>query len=143
MSSKTDFLGKGWSFPPSFNKDTRQTVMAADETDITQSLEILIGTQLGERVMNPDYGNGVSMMTFGNATTMMTTFLENSLKESLIRFEPRVIVNNISMDMTRFIDGYLSITIDYTVRTTNNRRNIVYPFFLHQGNLIPERLTAH
>ena len=29
--------------------------------------------------------------------------------------------------------GILRITLDYTIRRTNRRANMVYPFYLHEG----------
>ena len=53
---KKSFLGKGWSFPPSFNKTTGNVEMVKNEIDIKQSLVIYFNTKLGERIMRPDYG---------------------------------------------------------------------------------------
>mgnify|MGYP003318870550 CR=1 FL=1 len=55
MKEKT-FLGIGWSFPPTFNKESSDVKMVSDETDIKESLEIYFNTKLGERIMRPSYG---------------------------------------------------------------------------------------
>ena len=40
MKEKT-FLGIGWSFPPTFNKESSDVKMVSDETDIKESLDVV------------------------------------------------------------------------------------------------------
>lgn len=142
-SKKNDFYGKGWKFPPSFDKKEGKTDMVEGEIDIQQSLEILMSTELGERVMQPKYGTELSSYVFQIGKDVIGRIISKSLKAKIIVYEPRIKVDKILVDSTRFLDGVLAVNIQFTVRQTNNRRNIVYPFYLGEGTLIPEHLIHH
>ena len=58
------FLGTGWAFPPTFNRQTRQAEMISAEADILQSLHIILSTQPGERLMHSDFGCELSQFSF-------------------------------------------------------------------------------
>ena len=139
MDSGT-FLGKGWKFPPGFEKNTGKTLMVADEEDVFQSLEILIGTIPGERLMQPAFGTALSQFLFKPMGSELATMIKGTLTDNLIRYEPRIAVNQIEVDLNRMIDGMILVMIDFTIRQINARHNIVYPFYYQEGNLIPGRL---
>lgn len=127
------FLGTGWAFPPEFDKLTKENAMVSDEEDIKESLYILISTSPGERVMNPSYGCDIKSRVFDTVTQGMLTVLKDSLTKSILFFETRIKLNFIDIDTSDMTDGVLYITIDYTVRTTNNRSNMVYPYYFIEG----------
>lgn len=127
------FLGTGWAFPPEFDKLTKENAMVSDEEDIKESLYILISTSPGERVMNPSYGCDIKSRVFDTVTQGMLTVLKDSLTKSILFFETRIKLNFIEIDTSDMTDGVLYITIDYTVRTTNNRSNMVYPYYFIEG----------
>ncbi len=56
MANDIPFLGQGWGFPPEFTRSSHSVKMIAGEEDIRSSLEILLSTSIGERVMQPAYG---------------------------------------------------------------------------------------
>jgi len=77
MSVSKSFLGTGWSFPPAFSNSERQTAMLSDEADIQSSLEILLSTRPGERVMRPDYGCNLDELVFEPLTTTFKTYIKD------------------------------------------------------------------
>jgi phage baseplate assembly protein W len=134
MEQIRSFLGRGWSFPPEFNKHTGGVKMLEDEADIDSSLEILLSTRLGERVMVPDYGCNLDEMLFKPMNLTLKTYVIDLIETAILYYEPRIDVNSISIDESVEPDGVLMINIDYTVRTTNSRRNKTYPFYREEGN---------
>ena len=130
-------IGRGWSFPPSFDPITQQTNMVTGEEDIYQSLRVLFNTQPGERVLALKYGCDLSPLLFGKISLTQKTLLENKIKNAILDFESRILVNKLSIDLTQVLDGKISIQIDFTIDHTNNRQNIVFPFFLEEGTLLP------
>ncbi|WP_423126898.1 GPW/gp25 family protein [Gaoshiqia sp. Z1-71] len=134
METNRSFLGRGWSFPPEFSKGTNAVVMLEDEDDIRSSLEILLSTRLGERIMVPDYGCKLDELLFNPLNLTVKTRIVDLIKTAILYHEPRIDVNKIEIDPSDELRGVLLINIDYTIRTTNSRRNMVYPFYKEEGN---------
>jgi hypothetical protein len=133
MANSNSFLGTGWGFPPSFSKKTLQVAMLSDEADIKSSLEILLSTRQGERVMLPGYGCNLDEMIFEPLTTTFKTYIKDLINTAILYYEPRISVNNIDLDDTGELEGRIIISIDYTVRSTNSRFNFVYPFYKNEA----------
>ena len=129
MATTTSFLGTGWSFPPQFNNVSAQAALLSDEEDIQSSLEILLSTRQGERVMRPDYGCNLDELVFEPLTTTFKTYIKDLISTAILYYEPRIAVNKIDLDDTGELEGRILISIDYTVRSTNSRYNFVYPFY--------------
>ena len=104
------------------------------EIDIKSSLEILLSTRLGERIMLPDYGCNLDDLVFEALNLTIKTYVIELIKTAILYYEPRIDVNKIEIDPTNELEGILLINIDYTIRTTNSRRNMVYPYYKQEGN---------
>lgn len=126
------FLGRGWQFPLGFDPRTRQVGMAVDVEDIEESLRILFGTYPGERVMQPAYGCGVRRVVFESINESMLTELREMIRKAILFFEPRIVLERVEADVAP-LDGRIDLRLDYVVRTTNTRHNLVYPLYLDQA----------
>lgn len=124
----TSFLGTGWSFPPEFLRATGEVVMTSDEEDIQSSLKILFGTAIGERIFNPKYGLNMQEMLFEPLSTTLKTDLTDRVKIAILIYEPRIELLSLELDTTAENEGKISIVMEYKVRATNSRYNLVYPF---------------
>lgn len=129
----TLFLGQGWSFPTTFNKRERGVEMVSAKEDIDQSLEILLGTTLGERVMRPDFGCNLDDYLFNPITTTLVTMVRDLVETAITRHEPRIDVEKVNLNTADAVEGVLLLEIEYTIRTTNARSNYVFPFYLTEG----------
>ena len=127
------FLGRGWDFPPQFDHNSGTVRMVNDGEDIRSSLEILLSTRPGERVMLPDYGCNLDELLFEPLTTTMKTYMKDLIQTAILYHEPRIDVNKIELVDTGELEGRILITLDYTVRSTNSRFNYVFPFYIHEG----------
>lgn len=130
----SSFLGTGWSFPPEFDRAAGQVLMTADEQDIEGSLRILFGTALGERFLVPKYGLDLREVLFEPMSTTMRTFLKDRVKTAILIHEPRIHLLSLEIDSPDPNDGRLRIVLDYEVRATNSRFNLVFPFYRFDGN---------
>lgn len=130
------FLGKGWSFPPEFRKGVEPTMIAVEEEDIRQSLEILMRTTPGERVHRYDFGCGIRRFVHEEMTLTTQTQMQDVISRAILMFEPRVTLHEVNFDMERIYDGVIMIELDYTVKRTNSRSNMVFPFYLNEGTEI-------
>ncbi len=128
------FLGTGWGFPPRFSNAKADVEMISDEVDIQSSLEILLTTRQGERVMRPDYGCNLDELVFEPLTTTFKTYIKDLIATAILYYEPRIDINKIELDDTGELDGRILISIDYTVSATNSRFNFVFPFYKNEAN---------
>ena len=128
------FLGRGWSFPPEFNNESRAVKMLEDEEDIRSSLQILLSTRPGERIMVPGYGCNLDELLFSPLNLTIKTYVVDLIRTAILYYEPRIDVNKIEIDPTDEFHGVLLIQIEYTIRATNSRMNMVYPFYKEEGN---------
>ena len=126
------FLGTGWSFPPRFTGSG--AVMVSDEADIHESLVLLFGTAAGERLFAPKYGLDMHELMFEPMSTTMRTLLLDRVRTAILIHEPRIKVLALSIDSTDPNTGQLKIQLDYEVRATNSRFNLVFPFYKTDGN---------
>ncbi len=129
----TNFLGRGWSFPPTFNRHMPGVEMLEKEPDIRSSLEILLSTALGERVMLPEYGCNMEDLLFESLDTTTKTLMADRIKTAILLHEPRIDVQRIEMKTQQELEGIILIEIEYVVRSTNTRSNFVFPFYKQEG----------
>jgi|SRR5690606_5755954 Phage baseplate assembly protein W len=127
------FLGTGWSFPPQFDSEGGSVEMLSDGEDIRSSLEILLSTRPGERVMLPSYGCNLDELLFEPLTTTMKTYMKDLIKTAILYHEPRIVVDKIELVDTGEMEGRILINIAYTIRSTNSRFNYVFPFYIQEG----------
>lgn len=132
--SYASFLGTGWSFPPEFSLEGKSVVMTADEADIEASLRILFGTALGERFLEPTYGLDMHELLFESTSTTMRTLVEERVRTQVLIYEPRIQVLSLRVDSPDPNSGQLVISLDYNVRASNSRFNLVFPFYRTDGN---------
>jgi uncharacterized protein len=133
MENKQAFLGTGWSFPPEFKKTIKAVVMISDEDDIKSSLEILLSTKIGERIMQPKYGCNMDELLFNPLDLTLKTFVSELIKTAILYHEPRIDVEKIDITQGDDLSGELLVILDYKIRATNSRINMVYPFYKAEG----------
>lgn len=136
---KADFLGKGWKFPISAIKDegTGESEIAISEGEdaIRESISIILSTAKGERVMRPDFGCGINDMVFSIDNISTKSLISFYIKEALQKWEPRIELLSIDISSDKKEGNKLYINIEYKIKTTNTKRNIVYPFYLERGGV--------
>ncbi len=130
MKQKDSLLGTGWDFPPEFDKNTLDVKMTSAEEDIKKSLYILLSTTVGERLMQPEYGCNLKRFLFEPLNTTTVAYIRKLVEDAILYFEPRIEPEEVSVEVE---DGILNIIIDFRIRTTNSRGNMVYPFYLKEG----------
>jgi phage baseplate assembly protein W len=133
METEQDFLGIGWSFPPEFKASTKAVAMLTDEADIKSSLEILLTTKIGERIMQPKYGCNMDELLFNPLNQTLKTFVSELIRTAILYHEPRIDVEKIDITKGDDLIGELLVLIDFKVRATNSRINMVYPLYKQEG----------
>jgi phage baseplate assembly protein W len=128
------FLGTGWGFPPVFDKNTKSVSLLSDEADIKSSISLIISTRVGERVMRESFGSNMDSMVFEGLTTGNRALMESKVENALNAFEPRISLDRVEAEQPNPGLGLVNIHIDYRVRGTNRRDNLVYPFYLSDNS---------
>ncbi|MDN3514411.1 MAG: GPW/gp25 family protein [Candidatus Brocadia sp.] len=122
--------------------------MLEQEADIASSLEVLLSTAQGERVMQPQYGCNLEELVFESLDTRMKTLMADKVESAILYHEPRIELERVYMDESRELEGVVLIEITYRVKSTNSRFNFVYPYYKLEGtdinltttvNLLPEK----
>ncbi len=130
------FLGRGWGFPPTFDRGPASGVrMLEQDADIASSLVILLSTAAGERIMVPQYGCNLDELLFETLDTRMRTLIADKIESAILYHEPRVELERVELtaSVSDELDGGVIITITYRVRTTNSRYNFVFPYYRSEG----------
>jgi uncharacterized protein len=131
-----EFLGVGWNFPLEVVKldDKRLSVKLAEyEESIRQSIRIILETARGERVMRPDFGCGIHERVFALNDSATRGIIEDEVREALLNWEPRIEVLDVEARAEGSEGQVLMINIEYKVRSTESRFNLVYPFYLNRS----------
>lgn len=133
------FLGTGWSFPPTFEKKMKHVgvEMVSDEEDIKQSLEIILSTNVGERTMLPRFGCNLQDYLFKEISTTRLNFLKDLVRTAIINYEPRIKLLEVHLDQTQYLEGVIHVLVKYEIRKTNNRFNLVFPYYKIEATGIP------
>jgi uncharacterized protein len=130
MTNEPSFLGRGWSFPPAFSKAEKEVQMLEAEADIRSSIELILSTETGERVLLPAFGWKRNGWLFESLSTTSATVMQKEIETALLVYEPRIDLNEVRLLPAAKEEGKVNILVDYTVRSTNTRYNLVFPFYL-------------
>lgn len=126
--SERSFLGVGWKLPLAL--EGGRLAMARYEESIRQAIWIILATAKGERVMRPEFGCGIHDLVFAVLSTATTGRVAAEVRQALVRWEPRIELIAVTAAADEDEPNRLLIEIEYRVRATNNRFNLVYPFYL-------------
>ncbi|MEF8776727.1 MAG: GPW/gp25 family protein [Haloarculaceae archaeon] len=127
-----DFLGTGWAYPvgTDYSGDIE---LSSAEGNIQQSIKLIIGTAKGERVMRPEFGCEIHEYVFAATDPATLSMIEDSVEEALLQWEPRIDVESVEASPDQENPNRVLVDIEYRVRKTNSTDNLVYPFFLTEG----------
>jgi phage baseplate assembly protein W len=129
------YLGVGWAFPIQEKTEGKkgEIQLAEHEESVRQSIQIILGTAKGERVMRPDFGCGINDMVFELNSPSTAGRIAEEVRDALLMQEPRIDVRDVLVQ-SQSNGEVLLISIDYEVRATNNAFNLVYPFYLESNS---------
>src|SRR5271168_1375079 len=133
MAVDQPFLGRGWAFPPSFSAGGADVEMVAGSEDVQQSLQVLLATVPGQRVMQELFGCDMERLVFEELDQGFINTVTGMVTNSILDYETRVDLNGVDVNQGDAEEGLLLISIDYTIRGTNARYNMVYPFYLKEA----------
>lgn len=123
-----EFVGSGWAFPMRVNSSGGIALVSGDE-ELAESMRLILGTAYGDRPLRPEFGCAIHDFVFAPADATTAGRIAFEVRRSLKRWEPRVDV--VDVDVESAGDGStLYVDITYAVKGTNDRRNLVFPFYV-------------
>lgn len=131
--NKNNFLGSGWSFPVRFMAETAELEITQYEKNIRENIDIILKTRRGDHVMNQNFGSGLEQYVFHKIDDTLQGEIIDSIKWSLLNYEPRITVKSVTVESVDLKRGIVSVSIQYLYNQTNTRHNYVYPFHLIEG----------
>lgn len=131
MSINKEIIGIGWAFPPQFIAESNETMMTDGLDDINQSLYILFTTEIGERVMQPNYGSALKTMLFESINEHFKSYMRLVLSRSILLYEARIKPTKMDFVADEILEGRYLMILEYIVVATNQKNNFVFPFYLN------------
>ncbi|MFF2147849.1 GPW/gp25 family protein [Kitasatospora sp. NPDC058190] len=137
----SSFIGRGWAFPLRVNA-TGGIGMVDRDRELAEAIRLILGTAPGERPMRPEFGCGIHEYVFAPGDSTTAGRIAREVRISLERWEPRIEVDDVVIAYDSVDEGTLYIDVHYTVRATNDRRNLVFPFYTIPEHPDPDRAAA-
>jgi uncharacterized protein len=125
----SEIIGTGLGFPLRVDRQGAVALVSGSD-DINEAITLILSTAQGERPMRPLFGCGIHDYVFESIDAYTIGRLEREVRIAIDRWEPRIEIAGLSIDTTEAEVGKLAIELDYIVRATNDRRNLVYPFYV-------------
>jgi len=128
----SDFMGRGWSFPPGLNSRGGIALVSYNEK-IAQSIAIILNTPIGQRVMRPTFGSRLHELIFAPSNPETFGLAEMYVQDALTFWEPRIELLDVSAGIDDAQPGAMLIHISYLIKSTHDERSLVYPFYQIPG----------
>jgi phage baseplate assembly protein W len=125
---RLDFIGRGWAFPVGLDLRGRVALTTGTES-IERAIQLILQTVRGARVMRPQFGSDLHLLTFAENNPTTAGLADFYVRRALARWEPRIEVENVKISWADADQGQMTINISYLVKATNDRRNLVFPFY--------------
>ncbi|PHM45263.1 phage baseplate protein [Xenorhabdus mauleonii] len=137
----SDIYGRGWAFPPQFCIQNNEedippgVVMAEGAENVRQSIKTLFLTEPGERIMREDYGCGLNDYLFANISDELMANIQNSIEESVLRYEPRAAITEIQVRQKIDSPNTLHIYTTYTLRGSEISQQLEGALDINEGQV--------
>lgn len=109
-------------------------VLESGHADVEKSMRVILSTAIGERPMRPAFGCGIWDLLFEPINANTLGLMEDAVREAMARWEPRARIDDVEVRPHEDEVGAVVIRIGYTLRSTNDPRNLVHPFYLIPGD---------
>jgi len=129
MTDPSDFVGRGLAWPLRVDHSGALATTGPDD-GIDSALRMILSTAPGERVMRPMFGCKIWELLFEPINANTLGLMAEAVREAVGRWEPRVVLEDVRVSPDQRSYGQVAIDIDYSSKTTNDRRNLVFPFYV-------------
>ena len=125
----SSFIGRGFMWPLDVDH-TGAIALSSGVPDLDRSIEIVLMTAPGERLMRPQFGCRIWDLLFEPVTGNLLGLIAEAVREALTQWEPRIVVEDVKPEPDPANQALVRIQVTYRVRATNDRRNLVYSFYV-------------
>lgn len=129
---KDEFIGRGWAFPLRVDATGGIALVGRDQ-EIEEAIRLILGTSPGERPMRPEFGCRIHEYLFAPADAQTAGAIAKEVRHALRRWEPRIDVEDVLVTFDAREATLLYIDVRYAIKATNDRRNLVFPFYVIPG----------
>ena len=138
MTPQNSFLGVGWRWPLGVGR-SGSVAMSAGLDQVEQAMFLILSTEPGERPMRPEFGARLRRFVFAMVNASTAAAIAAEARSALERWEPRVVVDDVDVSTDSDNPALLWVDVTYTVKATNDRRNLVCPFYVipSHGDEVP------
>jgi hypothetical protein len=133
MRQDNSFVGTGWRWPVEADA-TGMIALVSGATELEQAMYLVLATSPGERPMRPEFGCRLQDFVFAPADATTAALISGEVRASLARWEPRITVDDVAVTADGDEHSMLWIDVHYTMRSTYDRRNLVFPFYVIPGH---------
>jgi hypothetical protein len=127
MTSLVRYLGKGLAFPVAPANAALGIAEGAEK--VRQSIQLILETEPGERIMRPTFGCGLRRYLMKPNTASTRALIQRDVSDAIANWEPRITLQQVSV--TPGDDpALIFIAISYVHVRDGRPGNLVYPFFL-------------
>ena len=127
-----EFIGSGWAFPLRTDA-TGRIALVSREREIEEAIRLILATAYGERPMRPEFGCGIHELVFASADHATAGEIAREVRSALDRWEPRIETTDVLVAFDAVAVGTVYIDVRYTIRSSNDQRNLVFPFYTIPG----------
>lgn len=124
-----EFIGRGWAFPLRTDA-TGGIALVSREREIEEAIRLILATTPGERPMRPEFGCRIADYVFATADGPTANAISAEVSRALRRWEPRIDVHDVQVGFDALDPTVLYVDVRYSIRRTNDRRNLVFPFYV-------------
>ncbi len=122
-------VGRGWTFPPTIDAQGG-LALTSEISELEQAIQIILTTSPGQRVMRPTFGCRLQELVFAPNDSRTAAQARRFVEEALGMWEPRIRVTEVNIGPDPDAANRLLIAIEYELKSTHDRRSLVYPFYL-------------
>jgi hypothetical protein len=127
-----EFLGVGWKYPLQLDQQSEIALSRAEDS-IREAIWMILSIAPGERLMHPDFGCRIHELVFAPNDASTIGLARHYVEDALRTWEPRIELEDVIVQVDPANPTMLLISVDYLIRTTDSRFNVVYPFYLTRG----------
>src|SRR5262245_52239778 len=127
--TQLSFLGRGWNFPLSPDQNSGGLEYMGGPEKVRQSIQIILDTEPGERIMRPTFGCGLRRYLMKPNSTAIRALIQHDVERALTTWEPRIQVRSIAVEPGDD-PALVLIQISYIHARDGREDNLVYPFSL-------------
>jgi phage baseplate assembly protein W len=124
-----EFIGSGWAFPLRTDA-TGGIALVSRDREVEESIRLILATAPGERPMRPEFGCRIHEHVFAPVDASTAGLIAYAVRSALLRWEPRIDVREVDVSGAEDGETTLYIDVHYSIRGTNDPRNLVFPFYV-------------